>query len=225
MVTIRICKYTKNFLKQLDETAEHLGDYINLYQIHSATFESGVLTNKQVHDALAKCRQERNWSIGLSVSSPQQSDIIREAMKINVSPEGGGDELPLFDSVQCTYNVLEQSPLQALQQAHERGMDIIIKEGLANGRVLSNPAILKYSKQLNCNPDTLALACILAQTGFEPHVLSGAITPEQLVSNLDAIQIAESKLKNDPELLETIMNECIMDSNAYWSERSSLSWN
>ena len=111
--------------------------------------------------------------------------VLRQAMTLVQDGE------PLFDSVQCTYNVLEQRPAEALLEAHNSGMDIIIKEGLANGRALKNESIIKYAKQLGCEPDSLALACILAQP-FEPRVLSGAITPDQLESNLKAMQVSET---------------------------------
>ncbi|MGK3755188.1 MAG: aryl-alcohol dehydrogenase-like predicted oxidoreductase [Bacillariaceae sp.] len=142
------------------------GDYLNLYQIHSATFESGVLDNDEVHKALHQCRKDHGISVGLSVSSPKQDEVIQKAMSIEV------DGMKLFDSVQCTFNVLEQRPKPILLKAHEAGMDIIIKEGMANGRVLQNPILLEYSKTLSCSSDQLALACILAQP-FQPRVLSG----------------------------------------------------
>ena len=208
---------TENFLKQIKETEEFIGEYVDLYQIHSATFESGILTDTKAHQALADCRKERGWLIGLSVSSPKQDEILREAMKIRV------DDVPLFDSVQCTYNLLEQRPGPALQEAHDAGMDIIIKEGMANGRALRHPAVLKYSKQLSCEPDQLALACILAQP-FCPRVLSGAVTPEQLESNLKAAELSE-KLQADPSTLQEIMAATIVPSEAYWQERSALAWN
>lgn len=222
---------TENFLKQLQETVEYIGEYVNLYQIHSATFESGILTDTRAHRALADCRNERGWKIGLSVSSPKQDEIIREAMKIRVAD----DDRPLFDSVQCTYNVLEQRPGPALLEAHQAGMDIIIKEGVANGRALGHPTIIEYSKKLSCEPDQLALACILAQP-FQPRVLSGAVTPEQLESNFQALALAE-KLKqatttttdDDDELssslLQEIMAACVMPSEDYWAERGTLAWN
>lgn len=214
---------TKNFLKQVKETDELLGEYLDLYQIHSATFDSGILTDEEAHLALGACRRERGWAIGLSVSGPEQGDILRAAMKIRV-PGGTSEEpIPLFDSVQCTYNVLEQRPGEALMEAHKAGMDIIIKEGLANGRALRNPAIGEYSKKIGCEPDQLALACILAQP-FCPRVLSGAVTPEQLTSNLKAQSIAE-KLREDPSLLNEIMSASCMESETYWSDRAALSWN
>lgn len=204
-----------NFRKQLQETSTHLGDYLDLYQIHSATFESGILTDTEAHQALAKCRRERGWAIGLSVSSPQQSDILLKAMKIEV------DGQKLFDSVQCTYNLLEQRPGPALLAAAQAGMDIIIKEGLANGRVLRHPRVIEYAQQLDCAPDQLALACILAQP-FAPRVLSGAVTEEQLESNLHALALAE---KIDTTLLQEIMDACVMESETYWADRSALAWN
>ena len=109
------------------------------------------MDNEDVHKALHQCRSERGWQIGLSVSSPKQDEVIRRAIAIEVEGQR------LFDSVQCTYNVLEQRPAPALQLAHEAGMDIIIKEGLANGRVLRHEAIVKHAENLACPPDALVL--------------------------------------------------------------------
>ena len=111
----------------MEETKEHIGEYLNLYQVHSATFESGILTNRDVHAALQKMKEEKGCEIGLSVSGPNQDELIREAMQIKVN--SGEEQHRLFDSVQCTYNILEQRPSKALQEAHEEGLDIIIKEG------------------------------------------------------------------------------------------------
>ena len=44
---------TENFLKQVQETYELLGEYLDLYQIHSATFDSGILRDTRAHEALA----------------------------------------------------------------------------------------------------------------------------------------------------------------------------
>jgi aryl-alcohol dehydrogenase-like predicted oxidoreductase len=201
----------QNFWKQVEETEKNLGDYVNLYQVHSATFESGILTNHEVHSAMAKCRRERGWKLGLSVSGPMQDKILLE------------ETIPLFDSVQCTYNLLEQRASEALCVAHHAGMDVIVKEGLGNGRVLRHPVVLEYSQQLKCEPDQLALGCILAQP-FQPKALSGAITPDQLVSNMKASEIAD-RLLTDNELLEDIMSRCVTSSEQYWEERASLQWN
>ena len=102
-------------------------------------------------------------------------------------------------------------------------MDIILKEGLANGRALRHPSVLQYAQHLECKPDALALGCILAQP-FEPRVLSGAVTSDQLQSNWNATKVAK-QLQAKPELLNEIMDSCVMNSEAYWSERSALAWN
>jgi aryl-alcohol dehydrogenase-like predicted oxidoreductase len=207
-----------NFLKQVEETKTFLGEYLDLYQVHSATFESGILTDIRVHEAMSQCRKDYGWKIGLSVSSPAQGAVLREAMKIKTA-EG----IRLFDSVQCTFNILEQSPFDALLEAHNAGMDIIIKEGMANGRILKNQHILDISKQTHYPPDALGLATILCQS-FQPRVLSGAVTPEQLISNLNALELSE-KIKNDnKDLLKELMSYKI-ESESYWQERAALVWN
>lgn len=205
----------ENFLKQIEETKEQIGDYLNLYQVHSATFESGILTDTRVHEALASTRKEISCQIGLSVSSPVQNKIIEEALKIKTS-----DGERLFDSVQCTYNLLEQRPADALLKAHEEGMDIIIKEGMANGRILKNEKVVEISDRLGCTPDALALAFILAQP-FKPRVLSGAVTPEQLESNAKCLKLAEELTMDDLQSLHTLA----MDSEQYWQDRAKLAWN
>ena len=207
-----------NFLKQVEETKGFLGEYLDLYQIHSATFESGVLSDTRVHEAMSQCRKEYGWKIGLSVSSPLQGDILREAMKITTA-EG----TRLFDSVQCTFNIREQSALDALLEAHDAGMDIIIKEGMANGRVMKNQQIVNLSKQAKYPPDVLGLAAILCQD-FQPRVLSGAVTSEQLISNLSALEISDKLKSEDSDLLEKIMC-CKIESETYWRERAELVWN
>ena len=208
---------TENFLKQVEETGSFLGEYLDLYQIHSATFDSGILTDARAHKALSDCRKEKGWAIGLSVSGPDQDAILRQAMKIKVDGE------PLFDSVQCTFNVLEQKAGLALKEAADAGMDIIIKEGMANGRVFQSEKLAEYAKQLSCQVDQLALGFILSQ-GFAPRVLSGAVTSKQLESNWKALSVAETLLK-EPTLLHQIGKDCAVDSEFYWNERSALSWN
>ncbi len=190
-----------------------------MYQVHSATFESGILTDQRVHEALSTCKKENGWKIGLSVSGPSQNDILREAMKITTS-----DGSKLFDSVQCTFNVLEQRPGEALLEAHNAGMDIIIKEGMANGRALKNEILQDFSKSSGYSADQLALACILAQP-FQPRVLSGAVTSEQLESNAVAVDLAMKMKDEEKVLLDGIMKGCEMESEQYWMDRSALQWN
>ena len=101
----------------------------------------------------------------------------------------------LFDSVQATYNVLECSSGPALTEASKAGLQVIVKEGMANGRVFKSgnngPSCSRLSTlhaeadAIGCTVDALALACIIVQP-FSPMVLSGAACKEHMISNADA---------------------------------------
>ena len=94
------------------------------------------------------------------------------------------DGLPLFETVQATWNLLEPSAGSALAEAHGAGMGVIVKEALANGRLTSrNPdpafapklAILKQeAARSDSAVDAIALASCLIQP-FIDVVLSGAL--------------------------------------------------
>ena len=99
-----------------------------------------MLSNREVLLRLAELK-EMDWCIGLSVSGPQQVDVVRRAMEIQA-----GGEL-LFDTCQATWNVLEPSVGVALQEAHDRGMGMIVKEGLANGRLTDRNTTAEFSEK------------------------------------------------------------------------------
>ena len=62
---------------QLPESRELLGPWLRLYQVHSATLESGILADAAVLAELARLRAEDGLVIGMSVSGPRQADVIR----------------------------------------------------------------------------------------------------------------------------------------------------
>lgn len=199
--------------QQWAESRAILGDRIDLYQIHSATLESGVLDRRDVLSELARLKQQ-GVAIGLSVSGPKQSDVIDRAIDIAV------DGVRLFDTVQATWNLMERSAGSALQHAHDSGMGVIIKEGVANGRLTSsNPALpaalMDAARSVKIEPDAAALAAILAQEWVDV-VLSGAATIAQLHSNLAAIE------KACAIEWETVIRPSTAEQ--YWSERSALPW-
>ena len=104
-------EHTLAMLKQQwSESVSLLNSYIDLYQIHSATIESGVLENEEVLEELARLR-DQGIRIGLSLTATGQSQVLRMAMEI------GFDGLPLFECVQATWNLLEQSAGPALAEA------------------------------------------------------------------------------------------------------------
>src|SRR5262249_2519946 len=70
-------------LRQSEESRAILGDHLSLYQIHSATLDSGVLDNAEVLSELARLR-ETGWRIGLSLSGPRQADTLRRALAVRL---------------------------------------------------------------------------------------------------------------------------------------------
>ena len=118
--------------RQLSESRAILGRALRLYQIHSATIESGVLEDQPVLAELARLAAD-GLVIGLTVTGPKQSDTIRRALDVRI------DGVNPFRTVQATWNLLEPSAAFALAEAREAGWGVIVKEVLANGRLRSDP--------------------------------------------------------------------------------------
>lgn len=203
------------FLRQWKESRTFLGKYLKLYQIHSATLESGVLDDELVLDALAGLKPQ-GVLVGLSVSGPHQGEVIRKALEIK--REGK----LLFNAVQATFNAMEPSSGKALKEAHKAGLGVIIKEGLANGKLTSRGEVPNWldelAKEKQTRVDALALGFVLAQP-FADVVLSGAAKPEHLHSNLGASSLPK-------EIFEDDRWEALAVKPAdYWKQRSKMEWN
>jgi aryl-alcohol dehydrogenase-like predicted oxidoreductase len=196
------------FRRQLQETRELLGPWLSLYQIHSATLESGVLDDRQLLDDLAALRAS-GVAIGLTVTGPAQAATIDRAIATEA-----------FDSVQATWNLVERSAGAALERAHAAGLGVIVKEALANGRLTARgdeAPLLEAAASLGVPPDALALAAALAQP-WADVVLSGAATREQLESNLRARDVEWT-----PELAERL-GVLAETPDRYWERRAALPW-
>ena len=194
------------FRRQLIETRELLGDHLRLYQIHSATLESGVLEDRELLDELLALRSAGVF-IGLTTSGPEQGRTIERVIEVGA-----------FDSVQSTWNLLERSAGPALAAARAAGMGVIIKEALANGRLTERgdvEGLKKAARAAGTTPDALALATVLAQPWVDV-VLSGAAAVWELQSNLTAVA-----LDVDPARFDGLVE----DPDRYWHERSALPWN
>jgi aryl-alcohol dehydrogenase-like predicted oxidoreductase len=200
------------FERQLGETRAHLGDRLDLYQIHSATLDSGALATPALHRRLAELA-DHGVTVGLSTSGPGQSAAIRTALEITV------DGVRLFGSVQATWNLLEPSAGPALAEAQDAGLVVIVKEALANGRLAlgAGPVIEEISQLLGTTPDRVALAAALGQP-WAGIVLSGAATVDQLASNLDARRVTLGM--GDLAALDALAEP----PAAYWQRRSELAW-
>src|SRR5918999_2311452 len=85
------------FRRQLSETREQIGEWLDLYAIHSATPESGVLENAAVLDELRALRAS-GVRVGMTVSGTSQAATIEQALGLG-----------LFDAVQATWNLCERS--------------------------------------------------------------------------------------------------------------------
>ena len=208
-------------VRQIAETNARLGAHLSLYQIHSATLESGVLDDDTVIDELARLKTTR-IRIGLTLTGASQSDVLRRAFEVR------RDGARVFDAVQATWNLLERGAAPALEEAHTAGMSVIVKEALANGRLTERNADPAYAsrvallreeaERLHTTVDALALAAALARP-WADIVLSGAATPEQIGSNLSALEVPWSA-ETDARL-----QSLAMDPDQYWRERSAMPWN
>ena len=207
--------------QQWEDSKTKLDPYLRLYQIHSATQESGVLNNQEVLKKLHLIKQSGTF-IGLSVSGPNQNRTILEALDIKF------DGVRLFDAVQATWNLLEQSATPALQAARKEGVGVIIKEALANGRLTDKNLEPDFEdkiylfefheKQLGTTIDALALSAALNQP-WADVVLSGAATSDQLKSNIKAITV------NWTDQMDSEVSFMKEESKTYWKIRSELPWN
>ncbi|MHB0754431.1 aldo/keto reductase [Polaribacter sp. M15] len=209
-------------LKEQWQFSKQLLPYLKVYQIHSATLETGVLENKAVLEQLAVLKKEHNLKIGITTSGVNQVEVIKKALEVIV------DNSPLFDVFQITYNFLEQSLLTITDELIHKNKTIVIKESLANGRIFRNSGYPHYNKMYsfleqlattyNVGVDAIALKYCL-QTIPESTVLSGASSSKQLEENLKATSFLLTK--DEIEQLKSYR----VTSDFYWKERKQLQWN
>jgi aryl-alcohol dehydrogenase-like predicted oxidoreductase len=202
--------------RQLGETRALLGDHLCLYQIHSATLDSGVLSDRAVLAELAGLR-DQGLAVGLTTSGPRQGETLLRAMEVEV------DGVNPFATVQATWNLLEPSAGNALERAHERGWGVIVKEAVANGRLtphglgVEQRVLQRVAARHDTGVDAVAIAAVLANPWVDV-VLSGAVNPQQLAGNL-----AAERLRLDAGDLEELAGVALPPER-YWAERGELPW-
>lgn len=207
------------FRRQLWESQSLLGDRLDLYQVHSVTPDSPVLTDTALQRALGELR-DSGIRVGLSTSGPRQRDVIHAVLDIEVAG------IRLFSSVQSTWNLLETSAGEALSLAGNEGMDVIVKEVFANGRLAPGSPVAtsgttraeQIAAGLGVGVDQLAVAAALYQP-WQPRVLSGAATPDQVRSHVAAVDIHLT-----PTVFDALMS-LAEDPDDYWAARSRREWN
>jgi aryl-alcohol dehydrogenase-like predicted oxidoreductase len=209
-------------LKEQWNFSKKLLPYLKVYQIHSATLETGVLKNTDVLNHLVFLKKEHNLKIGLTTTGANQLEVIKKALEVSV--EGH----QVFDLFQVTYNFLDQSLQEISAELIRQNKQIIIKEALANGRIFKNHAYPHYnemyktverlSKKHSVGVDAISLK-YCEQTITNSIVLSGASTSEQLKENLKLHTFTLSN--NDIDIL----NGLKVTPDFYWTERKKLGWN
>lgn len=202
-----------HFRAQWAETLEALGGPPDLYQVHSLTTDSPLFDDVALLEALAATAAEHGVRLGFSTSGPDQADAVRRGLALTV----GGRRL--FTAVQSTWNLLEPSAGEALHAAHDDGVLVMVKEGVANGRLVVEPppALVAVARTHGVGPDAAALAGILAEP-WADVVLCGAAGPEQLRANLAALDVVPTA---DERAALAGLAETPAD---YWAHRSGLPW-
>jgi aryl-alcohol dehydrogenase-like predicted oxidoreductase len=198
----------ETFRRQLNETCALLDGHLDLYQVHSATIDSGVLEDGELRAELDRLRAS-GVAIGLTVTGPGQRETIERALEL------GG-----FDTVQATWNLHERSAEPALAAAHEAGLGMIVKEALANGRLTDrggNELLLRLAAEVGATPDALAVAAALNRP-WADVVLSGAATVDQLESNLHAVDVDYT------DEIDRRLAALVEDPDDYWRQRAALPW-
>ena len=196
--------------------------HLKVYQIHSATLETGVLKNETILNRLAFLKNEHQIEIGITTTGADQVEVIKKALDVSVNSN------QLFDAFQVTYNMLDQSLETISKTLFDQGKKVIIKEALANGRLFRNNQYKHYNKlyntlellakRYNVGVDVIALK-FCEQSIKGSIVLSGASNFEHLESNLKAntITLTEEDLKE--------LKNFKINSTLYWQERKQLAWN
>ncbi|MEM9983787.1 MAG: aldo/keto reductase [Bacteroidota bacterium] len=208
-------------IRQWTESRTLLGQHLGLYQIHSATLETGVLEDTEVLNYLAHLKRE-GVIVGLSLSGPRQQDTLRKAMEVSIDGE------PLFQAVQASWNLMEPSVGPALAEAKAAGWGVIVKEALANGRLTDRnqepdfapqqEILRELAHKLEVGIDSIALAAVLSQPWCDV-VLSGVASLSHLQSNLAALKVTWQK-----DYLEKLA-PLVQSPEDYWTFRKQMAWN
>lgn len=190
--------------RQWPQTLEALGGPPDTYLVHSVTPDSPALGDAELLDRL-RALAATGVRVGVSTSGPAQGEVVERALALPDNP---------FRAVQSTWNLLERSVGPALERAHDAGWRVVVKEGVANGRLTARgdePALARLAARDGQTLDAFALGAVLAQP-FADVVLSGAVTTRQLEQNLAARPPAE------------VPGAGVEEPGAYWRARSSRPW-
>lgn len=197
------------FTAQLAESRSLLAGWLTLYQAHSVTPDSGFFDDRGLLAALGRLRAE-GMIIGITTSGPCQADTIRQALPLTV------DGQPLITTAQVTWNLLETSVGPAAAEAAGAGWSILVKEAVANGRLVPGAGppepLAELAAARGVTEDAIALAAALANP-WASVVLSGAVTQPQIQANLAALTVGRLPALDLAE-----------SPAAYWTARAARPW-
>ena len=196
--------------RQWPETLAALGGPPDVYLVHSLTPDSPALADDPLLDRLRELAAS-GVRIGVSTSGPGQGAALDAARALPDSP---------FAAVQATWNLLEPSAAPALARAHAAGWLVVVKEAVANGRLTpagDEPRATALADADGLALDAFAIGIARAQP-WGDVVLSGAVTEQQLASNLASR--APAGVTTDAATLA----ELAEDPAGYWAARSARAW-
>ncbi len=189
--------------KFLDESLRKLRtDHVDLLQIHSASREV----------------VERGETLGAMKEAQAAGKVRFLGLSCGEEAAIAAIESGAYDTIQISYNVLDRwAEARVLPLAQEKNIGVIIKDGLAAGRLLAPPEALPHNQQERyvamagrlralvpgdeATPTLAALALrfVLSHPAVST-VIPGTRRPEHLLANL---QVADGK-GLPPDLLEKV---------------------
>ncbi|WP_448002800.1 aldo/keto reductase [Agromyces bauzanensis] len=192
--------------RQWPETLAALGGPPDVYLVHSLTPDSPALADRALLDRLRELAAS-GVRVGVSTSGPGQGEALDAARELPDTP---------FSAVQATWNLLEPSAAPALARAHDAGWLVVIKEAVANGRLTpgGEPDAAALAAADGQSLDAFAIGAARSRSWCDV-VLSGAVTPAQLDSNL-----AGRAPATDAAALAALAEE----PAGYWAARSDRAW-
>ena len=98
-----------------------------------------MLDNKAILQRLHQIKKEYHIIIGVSTTGVNQVEVLKKAVDIEIENE------PLFSSFQSTHNIMEQSILQLKDIFLNSNRQLLIKESLANGRLIPNTSFKEHN--------------------------------------------------------------------------------
>ncbi|MGB5429844.1 aldo/keto reductase [Eudoraea sp.] len=209
-------------LKEQWQVSKAFIPHLRVYQIHSATLETGILDNEAVLDQLALLKEEYKLEIGITTTGANQLEVIKKALDVTI----GG--VPLFDAFQVTYNMLDQSLGEISREVVQQEKKIIIKEALANGRLFRNKAYRHY-KDLYHELEGLANKYMVGVDAIALRFCGQKLPSSILLSGAsNSVQLKENLRLNTFRLTEKEIQELAafkIDPITYWEERKQLKWN